>query len=128
MRISDWSSDVCSSDLGDAEHVRQRLLFHGPQRRLHQRLILGSLHIAIPHMLHRAGEKSARAARGIEDDFAGLGIDAIHHEGGDGARRVIFTRVASGLQVVEELPVNVTEMLALRSEEQTSELPSLMRI
>src|SRR3546814_13475297 len=78
MRISDWSSDVCSSDLGDAEHVRQRLLFHGPQRRLHQRLILGSLHIAISHMLHRAGEKSARAARGIEDDFAGLGIDAIH--------------------------------------------------
>src|SRR3546814_19768942 len=26
MRISDWSSDVCSSDLADAEHVSGRVL------------------------------------------------------------------------------------------------------
>src|SRR3546814_14545347 len=36
MRISDWSSDVCSSDLGDIEGECVR--FVGAQRRAHEQL------------------------------------------------------------------------------------------
>ena len=64
-------------------------------------------------MADGAGEKAARAAGGIEQDFAGMRVDAIHHEGGDGARRVVFAGVAGALQVVEDLLVDVAEVLAL---------------
>ncbi len=42
-----------------------------------------------------------------------MGIDAVDHEGGDGARGVILARVAGALQVVEQLFVDVAEVLAL---------------
>ena len=61
----------------------------------------------------RAGEKAAGAAGGIEQDLAGMRVDAVDHEGGDGARRVILARIAGRLQVVENLLVDVAEMLAL---------------
>ena len=64
-------------------------------------------------MTDGAGEKAAGAAGGIEQDFAGLRVDAIHHEGGDGARRVVFAGIAGRLQVVEELLVDVAEVLPL---------------
>ena len=40
-------------------------------------------------------------------------VDAIDHEGGDGARRVVFAGIAGRLQVVEDLLVDVAEVLAL---------------
>ena len=43
----------------------------------------------------------------------GLGIDAIGHEGGDGARRVVLARIAGALQVVQDLLVDIAEVLAL---------------
>ena len=43
----------------------------------------------------------------------GLRVDAVDHERGDGARRVVFARVAGALQVVEDLLVDVAEVLAL---------------
>ena len=64
-------------------------------------------------MADGAGEKAAGAAGGIEQDFAGVRVDAVRHEGGDGARRVILARVAGRLQVVEDLLVDVAEVLAL---------------
>ena len=64
-------------------------------------------------MADGAGEEAAGAAGGIEQDFAGLRVDAVDHEGGDGARRVVLARVAGALQVVEDLLVDVAEVLAL---------------
>ena len=64
-------------------------------------------------MADGAGEKAAGAAGGIEQDFAGVRVDAVDHEGGDGARRVVLARVAGRLQVVEDLLVDVAEVLAL---------------
>ena len=81
--------------------------------RLHLRLVLGPLHIALAHVIDGAGEKAAGAAGGIEQDFAGMRVDAVGHEGGDGARRVVFAGVAGRLQVVEELLVELAEVLAL---------------
>ena len=71
------------------------------------------LHIALAHVADGAGEKAAGAAGGVEQNLAGLGVDAIHHEGGDGARSVVLARVAGALQVVEDLLVDVAELLAL---------------
>jgi hypothetical protein len=42
-----------------------------------------------------------------------LRVDHLHHEGGDGAGRVVLARIAGGLQVVEDLLVDVAEVLAL---------------
>ena len=64
-------------------------------------------------MADGAGEEAAGAAGRVEQDLAGLRVDAVDHEGGDGARRVVLARVAGALQVVEDLLVDVAEVLAL---------------
>src|SRR3546814_14776810 len=50
MRISDWSSDVCSSDLKNAV---ARCLFHRYFERADQ--IAADIFIGINHLLHAAG-------------------------------------------------------------------------
>ena len=40
-------------------------------------------------------------------------VDAVHHEGGDGPRGVVFAGIAGALEVVEDLLVDVAEVLAL---------------
>jgi hypothetical protein len=57
-----------------------------------------------------AGEKPARAAGGIEQYFARMRVDAIDHEGGDGARRVIFAGIPRRLQIVEQLLIKLAEV------------------
>src|SRR3546814_10303728 len=58
MRISDWSSDVCSSDLGartvDVDRREDALLGQGPrQTQLH---VAGALELLEDHLVHlRAG-------------------------------------------------------------------------
>src|SRR5436189_253291 len=61
---------------------------------LHLRLVLGAFHIALAHMIDGASEEAAGAACGIEQDFAGVRIYAVGHEGGNRAGCVIFARVA----------------------------------
>ena len=80
---------------------------------LHRLLVLGLLHVALAHVADGAGEEAAGAAGGVEQDLAGLRVDAVDHEGGDGARGVVLARVAGALQVVEDLLVDVAEVLAL---------------
>src|SRR3546814_14620912 len=41
MRISDWSSDVCSSDLEGADHLAGGTLTQADQRLVHQHLAVG---------------------------------------------------------------------------------------
>src|SRR3546814_8440023 len=104
MRISDWSSDVCSSDLRVALLVdRQIAVEHADPAKLrhHDR------HIRLGDGIHRRGQD-----RDVERDLAaeagaGIGLARQH------AR---FRR----------LQQNVVE--GERSEEHTSELQSLMRI
>jgi hypothetical protein len=42
----------------------------------------------------RTGEEAAGAAGRVKQDFAGVRVDAIRQEGGDGARRIVLARVA----------------------------------
>src|SRR3546814_4312198 len=99
MRISDWSSDVCSSDLLLVEH-------------------LAHMHAAQSLVQRAAGEAERRRADcGAED------VEIAH---GDLEALARFAdQVASGYHAVAELePAERTR----RSEEHTSELQSLMRI
>ena len=108
-----WVLDAMQQHVRDAKHVRKLFFLDGSQSRLHLRFIFRPLHIALAHVADGTGEKAAGTACGIEEDFAGLGIDPVRHEGGDGARCVIFAGIARRLQVVEHLLVDVAEMLAL---------------
>ena len=65
------------------------------------------------HVADGAGEEPAGAARGVEQNLAGLRVDAVRHERGDGARRVVLASVPGALQVVEDLLVDLAEVLPL---------------
>src|SRR3546814_2878567 len=103
MRISDWSSDVCSSDLGNHQQVVAAQLDDGcgqnrPQRRRH-------------HHGHRDGPENGPAERQREDG-RNISADAEIH----GVTHVVHAGTAQ------------YDVLRQRSEEHTSELQSLMRI
>src|SRR3546814_10553989 len=61
MRISDWSSDVCSSDLVRLAQIGQRLVATDVERAEHHRPVAGRLqHIAIEPGLPLAAGKRCR--------------------------------------------------------------------
>src|SRR3546814_9872470 len=111
MRISDWSSDVCSSDLidvarGEAGLGEDR---HGRERQRRLRDIIAGIGLQL-------GTKGGDLllARGGADQhaIAARAVDLLDHQLG---------------QAVETLAQMVGVRTAPRSEEQTSEPPSLMR-
>src|SRR3546814_1111359 len=103
MRISDWSSDVCSSDL-----------FHRCANR--------------DFTAAEAGEKSRRIGSGIPQVRQGRGVvafgEAASRSVGDQGMMVIDGR----RQIEQRLQQPVDVGCRKRSEEHTSELQSLMRI
>src|SRR3546814_4243869 len=125
MRISDWSSDVCSSDLGivDVLIAGHRVLAEQRDGR-HDlaRLAVAALHHVelFPGGLHRPSRLAVdrldggdRAAGDVADrgDARARG-DAVHMHGASTAHRHATAEFGAGQ----------------RSEEHTSELQSLMRI
>src|SRR3546814_5386190 len=104
MRISDWSSDVCSSDL----------LGHG--------FLLPGQAAQIGLAYAEVGAGQMRARQGFPRQRAmgrpRRGFVATRKSADDGA----------GLAVQGSKPGAVSQGLRLRSEEHTSELQSLMRI
>src|SRR3546814_8630513 len=107
MRISDWSSDVCSSDLTAGEIATARGGLEGGESVLAQSL--GP--IWRDHAMRGARD------RVFVDPRAGR-EDATHHIGGSAARGCDVQYVAHASQ----------RAAIRRSEEHTSELQSLMRI
>src|SRR3546814_4810335 len=99
MRISDWSSDVCSSDLAATETIDRKLIDRMDFRRRW-----------LPGPAAEVDRRNARAAG-------------------------FWQQVHAQVALAEQLPVEYLEHAieqrlgkALRSEEHTSELQSLMRI
>src|SRR3546814_4212989 len=136
MRISDWSSDVCSSDL-EAEHVLDRVeqpvretAFLGPVL-----LGLDDIDAARATVSERAEtlevvERTEAGDDGIAQAFGGFGaVRQLDHR-----RRHQMTDVAHehhAAAVERERISRRRSPFAVgrhRSEEQTSELQSLMRI
>src|SRR3546814_8818239 len=99
MRISDWSSDVCSSDLSIAEGVDGNIL----------PAALGQLILGNVTVLERAQQYEAGQARTVIGENTAGG-----HEQSDATRAGVPNR---------PLP-----LASKRSEEHTSELQSLIRI
>src|SRR3546814_7361991 len=124
MRISDWSSDVCSSDLPCAALVGERLAsdFIGVSRDF----------LATPGMLklivHRAllPKLCAHCALPASSLLRGaVASDGRHYDGnywGDWLDRLqrLYSRSTQ--------PMRIRNVHGCRSEEHTSELQSLMRI
>src|SRR3546814_3780457 len=110
MRISDWSSDVCSSDLACFEVAQ-----------------LGVVEAAGDFLAVARDERHGRAFVEQRDggfDLGGAGADLV----GDGGGDLACQRGGKGLHRVRN-PCGVAKpALSLRSEEHTSELQSLMRI
>src|SRR3546814_8596026 len=114
MRISDWSSDVCSSDLarlggraGEGDVAEAGDAHHG------LRLAAARQHQARQLRKAAGHQGSARvvAQATAGDDAAGSGQDVLYRAGDLGAHRIVGEVGAE----------------AARSEEHTSELPTLMR-
>src|SRR3546814_10134328 len=103
MRISDWSSDVCSSDVGDHFVAVAELFEHGAVfiGALHLRTDHQEVHHRDPHDRHDQDAQAAAMGR-----LPGLGVG-----GGD-----------QGVERIER------SHLEFNSEEHTSALQSLMRI
>src|SRR3546814_8209931 len=105
MRISDWSSDVCSSDLGTVAQIaagKRRGDFAVDRQRLQRQFLL--------HRLVDAGEIGVRV--GGAGEAAAVEIGDLADALGDRAADQGFDVAGHGV----------------RSEEHTSELQSLMRI
>src|SRR3546814_7946769 len=104
MRISDWSSDVCSSDLG-VEHEERP---GGPQ----------GAHLAVVPEPGRWVPGRCHAQRG------GLGVEHDHAERDELLLALEARHLA--VQLLQRLS-RIAELPQERSEEHTSELQSLMR-
>src|SRR3546814_10030467 len=113
MRISDWSSDVCSSDLDDVG----KLHLAGEDARdaeLPQRVVIVT------------GDRAADEHRDIRAAQVGERIARLPHEFDVAARKDAEADRVDIL--VHRDPGDEIGRLAQRSEEHTSELQSLMRI
>src|SRR3546814_6003897 len=124
MRISDWSSDVCSSDLyAGLPHARDDELPENGKVWPDLRISGGTL--ALP------GQPQARVDLMIDFERSLLERGGTIVDIGDlGDRRARRTIDASGLYIVPFDPPGTDangERRTLRSEEHTSELQSLMR-
>src|SRR3546814_5556886 len=119
MRISDWSSDVCSSDLGRGSSARHRRengdLFRPGNRSIHwrERLVYGDT-----QLLRLRQRFSVTVAQAAQPPYQ---PGDVGHPG----------RQGHGFGVLADLfanPGEIENVHVPRSEEHTSELQSLMRI
>src|SRR3546814_5355454 len=132
MRISDWSSDVCSSDLRydaiggkavvgpadrDADH--DRLVVGDPRFRAHDRRMHDPL--TVDHAAEAARPGGVDDRRRDRAAIEGRDVAADQHP-------VIGDDDAGGRIELTEAAKHPVGTLRLRSEEHTSELQSLMRI
>src|SRR3546814_7811711 len=108
MRISGWSADVCSSDLGDGlcdQKVVEIVVKEGPER---VREIIGY---------------------GADFDRDNTGKYDLARDGGHSESRVLHYKDVTGLEIERTLLDRVHQNPDIeRSEEHTSEHTSLMRI
>src|SRR3546814_14472139 len=107
MRISDWSSDVCSSDLpsvarerqqvrADEQHPRLRLRQHRGELRGSQARVEGVAHRAHPHDAIPSLDMSLRVPRKRRDAVARPDADRGEDRKSGGEGKSVSVRVALG--------------------------------
>src|SRR3546814_1345001 len=116
MRISDWSSDVCSSDLLAHRHGQH---VGGEGDRLGVEVAAGDAVVAV-------GEDQRIVGDAVRFDFEGAGDMA--HQVERRAHHLRLAAKAVGVLYLLAVGVRLADFAVPRSEEHTSELQSLMRI
>src|SRR3546814_7934583 len=137
MRISDWSSDVCSSDL----FGRRIDLFHDERKRIahagiEQRLALGDERVEFGQEIgHFASFATASASWPIVSSSGSMfkGRTMSHSSSIAATRSITVSESSSRSRAKLTVSPSTTPFLlkgsmSSRSEEHTSELQSLMRI
>src|SRR3546814_1157087 len=140
MRISDWSSDVCSSDLvkDDWENRTLKMVVRVDQTRasragITSADIAASLNAALSGTQISTFRETEQAIpivlRGAKSDQ--LTIDRLRSLtvfSADGSHAVPLLEVAEFAGIPEDAVIHRRNQVRTRSEEHTSELQSLMRI
>src|SRR3546814_4778667 len=120
MRISDWSSDVCSSDLADSAAAFREALrqFHSPQQNVVFADVAGNIGFAAPARVPvRRSGNGQHPVPGWSGEFDWIGF-------------VPFEELPASSNPRSALIINANNKIVpddFRSEEHTSELQSLMR-
>jgi hypothetical protein len=102
--------DAVQHHIRDAQQVRQLLLFDTVDRVLHHDVILDAPTLRF-QVLERARQKTAGAARRIQDALAKPRVDLVNHELRHSAWRIKLPRVAGALQVLEDPLIQVVEQM-----------------
>src|SRR3546814_6796118 len=121
MRISDWSSDVCSSDLASVAEVRaagRTLGTFSPDFAAEERDLKRFMYASLYH--HSSQVAAADAAKQVVSRLFAAYADDPQRMGEDWAGRLPAGEPATIR--------HIGDYIAGRSEEHTSELQSLMRI
>src|SRR3546814_5041364 len=124
MRISDWSSDVCSSDLGKARILADRpgaARIHGCAHPARKRRKAGEPRVRFGHVRRRVERLHRDAFRRLPGQV--LALDLLV-----GQRLPIANGLVGHQWLPSPLGVSISSTSTPRSEEHTSELQSLMRI
>src|SRR3546814_6394835 len=132
MRISDWSSDVCSSDLNAGVVYNSKPLHEIPDEAIDWCInvniygVLNGIKAFVPIVVE-AGNGGHVVNTGSIGGFQ-VRKSELWHQGLYAATKYAVTALSEGLRFdLEHLGIGVS-VLAPRSEEHTSELQSLMRI
>ena len=104
--------DAVQEEIGHAQDVGQVLLLNAGEAVLDGALVGLGLRL-LAQLLDGADEEASGAAGGVEDGLAEAGIGLLDDELGDGAWGVELAGVARGLEVFEELLVDVAEHVAV---------------
>src|SRR3546814_10834423 len=119
MRISDWSSDVCSSDLAP-------ILSHANDGGVRARMGRPILHPPFAGARRLGAHDSPAARAGLLHPLALAAYAA--RDAGEASVDEVAERLARSLQVNRHPGEGRDLTVSVRSEEHTSELQSLMRI
>src|SRR3546814_10045185 len=123
MRISDWSSDVCSSDLGTCRHIIDAV-YQADTCVFHTIILVGGRRF--DGLVIMDLDNGATVGRDLHGQYPGQRRQC------EQIIRAPFQRKMPGIIVVDGIERMRVQNIPLRrpsrSEEQTSELQSLMRI
>ena len=103
--------DLVQEHIGGTEKMRQCLFFNALYGRLQSYLICRRLDILGPYVLYGTGQKAPGSAGWIQDRFSEFWVNHVHYELGDSPRRIEFTRIASALEILEDLLVDVAKKM-----------------